>query len=140
LPKEVLARKEKTMTKERTALKTGAQLASVAAAAAGIYYFLAGPKAKQHRLQAKTWAKKAQKEVAEEIQKLKKVSRPIYERTVNQVAEKYKQLKNVDPVELREFTSQLKSYWDNFSQNQSAAKPARASTRKTRKPQTGKTK
>ncbi len=93
--------------------------AALAAAAAGAYYFYGSKHSAKHRKQMKSWAIKARGEVVERLEKAKEISQDTYEKAVDQVMDKYKKVKNIDPVEITALTNDMRRHWKNiFSQVQ----------------------
>ena len=103
-------------TKEKKAgvgkyVVVGAGLA--AAAAAG--YFLFGPNGKNNQKKIKGWTVKMKGEVLEKIEGAREVTEPIYNKIVDNIANKYLSTKNKKEVE--EMVGELKKHWKSISQN-----------------------
>lgn len=94
-------------------ISAGMGIAALAAAAAGAYYFY-GKDGSKHRKNLKSWAVKARGEVMERVEKLRDVSQDTYSKAVEQVMDKYKRVKNIDPRELAELGAELKGHWDRI--------------------------
>lgn len=93
----------------------GAGLVAVAAAAAGAYFLYGSKNAKQNRKQVKAWTLKAKGEVLEKLEKLKDINEDVYQKVVNEVSNKYQQLKTIDKNDVVEFAKELKSHWKSIS-------------------------
>lgn len=102
-------------------------LAALAAAAAGAYYFYGSKAATSHRNKMKAWVLKAQADVMEKMEMLQDVTKEGYEKTVNQVMDKYKKVKNIPPEELAQMAKEMKSHWSRIS---GQLKEAMAKTKK----------
>lgn len=102
-----------------------AGLATLAAAAAGTYYFFGSKQAVAHRKAAKAWAEKAKKEVIKEIGKLEKVSKATYEKTVAGVMKKYNAAKAAAPSEITHLGKELKNQWKNIEKHIKPADPVK---------------
>jgi hypothetical protein len=115
----------------------GAGIAALAAAAGAV--FLYGTDAgKKKRTQIKGWMLKLKGEVLEQLETMQDWSEAAYHTAVDTVAEKYKQVKNVDPVEWAAIVGTLKNQWkliqrqvQGGSKKKSSAK--KASSKKTKK-------
>ena len=92
----------------------GAGVAALAAAVAGGYYLYGSNNAAKHRKQVKSWMLKAKAEVLEQIESLPEVTEEIYKRVVSEVVGRYKDLKNVQGVEIKELNDELESHWGNI--------------------------
>ncbi len=92
----------------------GAGIATVAAAAAGTYFLTSTKKGRKISKKIAGWAGKAEKEVVAEMKKLKSVSQKAYEKTVDEVAKRYKAAKNIDAKDVAEFSKELKSHWSGI--------------------------
>jgi hypothetical protein len=92
----------------------GVALAGLAATAAGAYLF-AGKEGAKNRRKVTAWSEKAKKEIVDEVKKLEKVSKQTYESAIDQISDRYKQLKHVKPGDLQAFISDAKGHWNNIS-------------------------
>lgn len=81
--------------------------AGVAAVGAGAYY-LFGPKGKKHRKEAGVLMGKMRKEVTSRLKNVKKVSTPLYHKTVDLVATEYKKQYKANEKEIRALAQKLK--------------------------------
>lgn len=86
----------------------------VASAAAGYYFYGAG--GKERRKKMTTWSKKAKTEMLDKIERMKMVSQKTYHTAVDEVLKKYNLIKNIDPKELQAFGQELKTHWQEISQ------------------------
>lgn len=102
---------------------------ALAAAAAGAYYFF-GKDGKKHQAQASKWVKQAKTDVLKEVKRLKRISRPMYDKAVSQVIAEYKKIKSVDKQDLEKLSKELKGYYTGI-----AAKIKEATKAKTPKKQ-----
>lgn len=92
-------------------------LAALAAAAAGAFFLYGTEAGKKKRKQIKSWSLKAKADVLERMEKLKDINEEVYHRIVDEVAEKYKTLKEIDPQELGALVSELRGHWRNIKRN-----------------------
>lgn len=104
------------MSKQSTGAKIaeGLGVAALAATAAAAYYFT-GKEGKKHQKQAKAWAKQAKTEMIKKIRSMEKVSQQSYMKASQEVLAKYKQVKNIDPKELKALGAELKKHWSSIS-------------------------
>ncbi len=86
----------------------------VASAAAGYYFYGAG--GKERRKEMTAWRKKAKTEMLDKIEHMKTVSQKTYHTAVDEVLKKYQLIKTIDPKELQEFGQELKTHWQEISQ------------------------
>lgn len=93
---------------------SGIALVAAAAAAAGAY-FLYGKNGPRNRQKVRGWAVRVRGEVLERMEKMKEMNEGAYQGIIQSVARRYETLKNVDPAELGQLVSELKSYWQNIS-------------------------
>ena len=115
-------------------IAAAAGIAALAAAAAGAYYFYHGKEGAKHRKQFKSWSVKAKGEVMEKMEKMKEMSKGAYDKAVNEVMDKYKRVKTIDPKELADLGMELKGHWDRISKQLTSPapkrKPARAKSKR----------
>lgn len=102
-------------------IMAAAGIAALAAAAAGAYYFYHGKEGPKHRKQLKSWAVKAKGEMMERMEKMKDFSQVAYNKAVDEVMDKYKRVKNIDPKELADLGMELKGHWDRISKQLSTS-------------------
>lgn len=105
---------------QKQALAIGAGAAALAAAAAGVY-FLTGKRGAKNRKKVAVWADKAKKEVVSELKGLQKVSKQTYNKAVDEVTKRYKQVKNIDPADVMMMANELKGNWDAIAREISNA-------------------
>jgi len=101
----------------------GAGVGLVALAAGG--YFLYGKDGAKNRKKVQGWALKAKGDMLEGIERLKDVNQKTYNGIVDQVAKRYKQLKQVDKKELQKLVKESKSFWNKIA-SQVPSKEAKA--------------
>jgi hypothetical protein len=89
--------------------------AGASAVTAGFYFF--GKDGKGHRKQALAWSKKAKMEILEKIKDMKIVTKSTYQNALDDVLEKYKDLKSIDPKDLKAFGQELMSHWEKISKD-----------------------
>jgi predicted methyltransferase len=88
----------------------GAGVALTALAAAGAY-FLSGPEGKKRQAKMKSWAVKAQKEVAKNVKVAQKLGETEYNRIVDKAVEQYGAMSSVTPAEVAKVAKEIKSEW-----------------------------
>lgn len=103
---------KKIQNTNKTAMKvsTGLIAASVAAAAAG-YYFYGSTKAKTHRKLAAKWATHMKDEIIREARNLKRIDPKSIAAVVDQVAKKYEATRSASADDLKRATKELKANW-----------------------------
>lgn len=74
-------------------------------------YLLAGPNGKKNRKDLKAWMLKMKADVAEKVENLKEVSATKYHDIVDEVANKYGKLKNIDKNDIMAEAMHLKKEW-----------------------------
>ncbi|HEY9584112.1 MAG TPA: hypothetical protein VJI33_00825 [Candidatus Paceibacterota bacterium] len=102
--------KNKTTKKGSGTLKLAILGASLAAAAAGAYFFF-GPKGKKHRATTRAWAIKMKGDIVEKLERAKDVSEPIYNKIIDSVASEYKKGKKASQEEIVALAQDLKKHW-----------------------------
>lgn len=107
----------------------GLGLAALAAAAAGVYYFY-GPTGAKHKKALKSWAVKAKGEVMENLENMKELSQAAYKNAVDNVLDKYRRVKNIDPKELAILSAELKGHWNRISKHLNAPKARKKTSKK----------
>ncbi len=93
-----------------TGVKVGAGIALAAAAVAGAY-FLYGQNGAKNRKKVRGWALRMKGEILEGIENTAELTQAAYGRLVEEVAERYKSLDNVDPKELQVMIKEIKGHW-----------------------------
>lgn len=97
-------------------IAAGVGVAALGAAAAAAY-FLKTDSGKKNVKQMSAMAKKAKTEMLSKIKKMKVMSKQAYHEAAEEVLAKYKELKNIDPSELKELGAELKGHWDSISKS-----------------------
>lgn len=98
------------------AASIGMGVATLAAAAAGAY-FLYGKDGAKNRKKIRSWSLKMKADVMDQIEKLKDVTEESYSMVIDQVAEKYSKVKNIDLSELDALKADLKKHWKNIKRD-----------------------
>ncbi len=124
-----MAKKSNQIGGEKIAI--GAGIAAIAAAAAGAYLLYGTDAGKKKRKQIKSWTLKAKADVLEKMESLKDINEEIYNKIVDEVAQKYKAVKEVDVDELGELVRSLQGQWKSIKKHiPGTAKKARTSKKK----------
>lgn len=89
--------------------KAAAVVGGIAAAAAGIYIFFYDEDAKHRREKIQGWMLKAKAEIAERLEQTEEVTKDEYEKIVNEVLGKYREI--ADTKEVEEVKSELHDNW-----------------------------
>jgi hypothetical protein len=100
----------------------GATIAAVSAAA----YLLFGPEGKKNRKVAKGWAIKMKGEIIEKFEEAKELSEPAYQAIIDQVQEKYANVKNVDKAELAALVADIRKHWKAIAKSAKGSKVKKA--------------
>lgn len=103
-----MSNKKKMSGAEKVAI--GAGVAVLSAASAGAFY-LFGPKAKAHQKKAGAFMAKMKKEVANNVKKAEKVTKPFYHKVVDTVATNYAKQYKIHEGDAKAFAKKLKSEW-----------------------------
>jgi gas vesicle protein len=111
--------------KANMAMGVGAGVLAAGAAA----YLLFGPEGKKHRKQIQGWAVRMKGEMIEKFEEAKELTEPVYHRIVDEVADRYQKLKNVDQAELDELVTDIRKHWKAISSS-SRATPKRLGRKK----------
>ena len=115
----------------KTIAEVGVGVVAVAAATAGAM-FLYGKQGTKYRKKIKGWAMKMKGEVVEQLETLQEWNEEMYHKVIDEVAERYRAVKNIDPSELEAMVKELKAHWRNIKsqlspKKKSAKKPAKKS-------------
>lgn len=97
----------------------------VALTAAAVAYFLTGPNGKKHRTMLKGWMIKMKGEIVEKLENVKEITEPIFNKIVDEVARKYKKIKNIDAHDLEQAIEEIKSHWKSLSRESKKHAPAK---------------
>lgn len=106
--------KNKGMSELKKEILIGAEIVSLMAGIAGTYFLYGSESARKNRKKIKSWAFKAKGEVLEQLENMKDMSEEAYRGVVKEIADKYKNLKNIDASKIEEFASELFSYWSKI--------------------------
>lgn len=101
---------KKITTRASKIAKVAAIGAGVAALSAGGYYFF-GPKGKQHQKKAKAWMLEMETEVEKKLKKVKSVTKPIYDKSIDSLALTYSKEYKDHAAEIKAFAQKLKGDW-----------------------------
>lgn len=113
------------MAQKKSGPKAGTLIGLGALAVAGVAagYFLLGKDGAKNRKKVKSWMLKAKGEVLEKIEKWKKdLSETDYQALIDTVGEKYRKVKDMDPMEVDAFVKELKSHWKSIKKTASPKK------------------
>lgn len=119
---------KKMSNSRKVAAGLGVGLA-VATAVAGAY-FLYGKQGVKTRRKVKSWMLKARAEVMDQIEQAKSFNQKNYNQAIQAVAQKYRQLKNIDSREVDRLVGELKSHWRQIAKHvsKSTGSPAKKKT------------
>lgn len=98
----------------RAAMEAGAGVLTAAALAAAGAYLLSS---KSQRRRAKLWAKKAQRAVAKDVKKARRMSEAEYKRVVDRAAKRYGSLHNVNTREAMKVARDMKAEWKRLQKD-----------------------
>ncbi len=105
----------------------------LAALSAGAYYLYGTKEGAKKRIKVRGWMLKAKGEMMDKMESMKEMNEETYDKLVETVMKKYEAVKNIDPKEVQELTSDLKKHWKNIKRHLDAAtKPAKKSIKKTK--------
>lgn len=114
----------------------GAGIAALAAATAGAVFLYGTEAGKRSRKNIKSWSLKMRADVMDRMENMKDWSEGSYHSVIDNVAKKYKGVKNLDPIEVAALVRDLKAHWKTISRqiqsSQKKRKPARRTARKTK--------
>jgi hypothetical protein len=96
-------------------IAVGAGIVTVAAAIAGTYFLYGSKNASKNRKKVKAWTLKAKGEILEQLENLSEVSEEVYHKIVEEVSDKYQELKDIDKGDVAEFKKELKGHWKNIA-------------------------
>lgn len=117
-----------TVKKNDTNAHVGAKVATVAtlaAAAAGAYWFYGAKDSQKHRKIAKSWMLKARVEVLDSIEKLKEIDKEIYLNIVQAVSSKYSKM-GATPQELGVLLKDMQSVWSHIDKTHGPKKAVKS--------------
>jgi hypothetical protein len=106
---------KESMAEHKAAVGLG--LAAIVAAAAGAYYLYGNDKGTQRRRKLKSWALRMKADVMEQIEELRDVNEEAYHKVVDGIADKYRQLKNVDPADVAELAARMRMHWKDIQRD-----------------------
>jgi len=115
---------KKEVKKGMSGVKMAAVGAGLAAVGAGAYYLM-GPKGKANQKKAKALMSKIEKEVKSKIKDAKTVAKPVYNKSIDSLAETYSKQYKMHEGDIKALAKKLKGEW------QSASGTAKKSIRKT---------
>ena len=101
--------------KNKTAL--GMEITATVAAIAGAYYLYGSHNSTKHRKQLKSWMLRMKAEVMDKLDEVKDINEEAYNLIVSAVAEKYKQLKNVNSQDVIDLTGRMKGHWNDIKKD-----------------------
>jgi phosphopantetheine adenylyltransferase len=104
-------------SKNKTVIGVSIVAGVTADAIAGSYYFYGSDGALKRRKQLKSWMVSMKAEVMDKLDDVKDLNGEAYEAIVNTVAEKYKQLKNVDSKEVIDLASRMNNHWKDIKKD-----------------------
>lgn len=105
-----------------------AGIAGLTAAAVGGYYLYGHKDAAKNRAKVKSWMLKAKGEVLEELEKVQDVTESAYDKAVDTVARKYRELKDIDADELEAFISEMRGHWTGIKKTMGKTKAIKSKT------------
>jgi uncharacterized membrane protein YfbV (UPF0208 family) len=89
----------------------GSAVVAMVATIAGAYFLYGSKNATKNRKQVKAWMLKAKGEILEKIENISEISEPMYHKIVQEVADKYQAVKNIDKKDIEAFVKELQSHW-----------------------------
>ncbi|HEX9722099.1 MAG TPA: hypothetical protein VGA53_02440 [Candidatus Paceibacterota bacterium] len=92
----------------------GAGLALAAAAAAGAYFLYGTKEGAKQRKKIAGWSLKMKGEVLEKLENLKEWNQEAYNKAVDAVGNKYRQMKSIDSAEVEKAMKEMKSQWKHI--------------------------
>jgi len=138
--KEVDVEMEHDGDESSSNMRVGAAIAAgalAAGAAAAGYYFYASKDADKHRKNAAKWAGSLKREVMRQMDHVKTLDRESVAAAVDRAVAVYERLRAIDTAELLRAAKELKSHWQNVSEEYQEAKKSasalRAAPRRTAK-------
>ncbi len=102
-----------TSTMKKVAIATGIT-GLLAAATLGAHFLFNTKKGKQSLKHIKSWAFRMKSDLLDKLERAKEVNKEVYERVVDELAEKYKKVKGMTLEEVTEIAQELKSQWRNI--------------------------
>ncbi len=94
-----------------------AGIAALAATAAGAYYLYGTDKGKKNRKAMKSWMLKMKADVMDEIEQFKDLNEEMYTAAVTKIANKYKQIKDIDPAEVMVLAKRMQGHWKDIKKD-----------------------
>ncbi len=108
-------------TQNNVGEKVAVAVGMLAALSAGAYYLYGTKEGAKKRVKIRGWMLKAKGEVMDKMESMKEVNEDAYNMLVQTVMKKYEAVKNIDPKEVQELTSDLKKHWKNIKKHVDAA-------------------
>jgi hypothetical protein len=112
----------------------GVGLAALAAAAAGAYFLYGTETGKKRRKAIESWMFRMRADVIDRMEKMKDWSEKSYNELVDSVAEKYKNVKNIDKAELMAVVDDLKKHWKSIRKQVESGTKSKTSSPRRKKP------
>lgn len=116
-------KKQETQKQSHRGQVIGAGIAALTTAA--VAYFLTGPNGKKNRTRLKGWMIKMKGEIVEKLENVKEITEPIFNKIVDEVARKYKKIKNIDAGDLEQAIEEIKSHWKSLSRESKKSSPGK---------------
>lgn len=127
---------ENNNTKEKIAAGVG--IAALVAATAGAIFLYGTEAGKKKRKQFESWALRMRADVMDQMEKMKEWNEETYHKIIDSVAERYRNVKTADPVEIAALVRDLRSHWRTIKKQIGAGDNKSTSTKKTTKRRTTK--
>jgi gas vesicle protein len=109
--------KKSSGSNNNTGVKIGAGILTAAALAGAAAYLLSGKEGEKRRAKMKTWAVKAQKDVAQKVKMARQMGEAQYKNLVDEAVKRYGSLEKVNIKELMQVAQEMKGDWKNFQRH-----------------------
>lgn len=109
----IMGRHKRRRSKENKK-NAGAGLLGLVTGVAATYFLYGTKKGKIKRKQARKAAAKARKEILSRAERVENITEERYSNIVDTVAEKYRNIKNIDTSEIDEMVQEMKGHWKSI--------------------------
>ena len=90
-------------------------ITGIAAASAALLVFLYGTKkGKEERKKIKGWVSTLKEEIVQKLESLKDINKEVYDKVVDEVSEKFTQIKDLSQGEIEVVKQTLKNGWEDI--------------------------
>ncbi|MEK7552238.1 MAG: YtxH domain-containing protein [Patescibacteria group bacterium] len=118
--------------KNNSFLSKGVVMGITAAGAALLVFLYGTKKGKEERKKIKDWVSTLKDEIIQKLESLKDINKEVYDKVVDEVSEKFNQIKDLSQAEIEVVKKTLKGGWEDMKKeaNLGGAKKVKSSKKK----------